>query len=57
MKNINKKTRVIVGIAAFLIGAILSFCFLDILGEIAFLPAFIGSVIFVYLNPELMRGE
>lgn len=57
MKNTKKKSRVIVGVAAFLTGVIFSFCFNDILGGISFVFAFIGGIIFVYLNPELMRGE
>lgn len=57
MKRISKNKRLIIGIIAFIFFAILSHCLTDILGNLSMLLIVIGSVIFVYLNPELMRGE
>ena len=49
--------RLTAGIAAVLIGIILFFCTTDILGEFSTVFVLIGAVLFVYLNPELMRGK
>lgn len=57
MRRISKKKRFIIGVIAFLFFVILSHCLSDILGNLSMLLIILGSIIFVYLNPELMRGE
>lgn len=57
MRHISKKKRFIIGVTAFLFFVILSHCLSDILGNLSMLLIILGSIIFVYLNPELMRGE
>lgn len=57
MRRISKKKRFIIGVIAFLFFVILSYCLSDILGNLSMLLIILGSIIFVYLNPELMRGE
>lgn len=57
MRHISKKKRFIIGVIAFLFFVILSHCLSDILGNLSMLLIILGSIIFVYLNPELMRGE
>jgi len=57
MKNRSKRTRLILGIAAVLISVLLVWLLTDLLGEGALLLLLLGGGIFIWLNPELMRGE
>lgn len=57
MKHLSKKVRLILGIAAVLVSVLLVWLLSGMLGEVSmfFLP--VGGGIFIWLNPELMRGE
>ena len=57
MKRLSKRTRLILGIAAVLISVLLVWLLTDLLGEAAMFFLLLGGGIFLWLNPELMRGE
>ena len=57
MKRLSKRTRLILGIAAVLISVLLVWLLTDLLGEAALFFLLPGGGIFLWLNPELMRGE
>ena len=57
MKDRSKRTRLILGIAAVLISVLLVWLLTDLLGEAALFFRLLGGGIFLWLNPELMRGE
>lgn len=57
MKNYSQRTRLILGIAAVLISVLLVWLLTDVLGEAAMFLLPVGGGIFIWLNPELMRGE
>ena len=57
MKNLSKRTRLIVGSAAVLVSVFLVWLLTDILGEMALFLLAVGGGIFIWLNPELMSGE
>lgn len=57
MKHLSKKTRLILGLAILLLCVILSWLLIDVLGDMAMVIPFLGAFAFVFLNPELMRGE
>ena len=57
MKRLSKTARLILGIAAVLISVLLVWLLSGILGEAALFFLLPGGGIFIWLNPELMRGE
>ena len=57
MKHLSKRTRLILGIAAVLFSVLLVWLLTDVLGEMAMFLLLVGGGIFIWLNPELMRGE
>ena len=57
MKNLSKKVRLILGIAAVLVSVLLVWGLTPVLGEGATLLLLVGGGIFIWLNPELMGGE
>ena len=57
MQNLSKRTRLILGIAAVLVSVLLAWGLIPVLGEGATLLLLVGGGLFVWLNPELMRGE
>lgn len=57
MKRLPKRTRLILGIAAVLVSILLVWLLTDLLGEMAMFLLAVGGGIFIWLNPELMRGE
>lgn len=57
MKNLSKKVRLILGIAAVLISVLLVWLLTDVLGEAAMFFLLLGGGIFLWLNPELIGGE
>ena len=57
MKRLSKRTRLILGIAAVLFSVLLVWLLTDVLGEMAMFLLLVGGGIFIWLNPELMRGE
>ena len=57
MKNLSKKVRLMIGIAAVLISILLVWGLTPVLGEGAMLLLLVGGGIFIWLNPELMAGE
>ena len=57
MKNLSKKVRLILGIAAVLVSVLLVWGLTAVLGEMALLLVLLGGGIFIWLNPELMSGE
>ena len=57
MKHLSKRTRLILGIAAVLFSVLLVWLLTNVLGEMAMFLLLVGGGIFIWLNPELMRGE
>ena len=57
MKHLSKRTRLILGIAAVLISVLLVWGLAPVLGEASLLLILLGGGLFVWLNPELMRGD
>lgn len=57
MKNLSKKVRLLLGIAAVLISVLLVWGLAPVLGEMSLLLVLLGGGIFVWLNPELMGGK
>lgn len=57
MKRLSKRTRLILGIAAVLVSGLLVWLLSGLLGGMAMLFLALGGGIFIWLNPELMRGE
>lgn len=57
MKNLSKKVRLILGVAAVLVSVLLVWGLTAVLGEMALLFVLLGGGIFIWLNPELMGGE
>lgn len=57
MKNLSKKVRLILGVAAVLVSVLLVWGLAPVLGEMALLLVLLGGGIFIWLNPELMGGE
>ena len=57
MKRLSKRTRLVIGIATVLISILLVWLLTDVLGEVSMLFLLIGGGVFIWLNPELMRGE
>lgn len=57
MKHRSKRTRLILGIGAVLISILLVWLLTDVLGEVSIFFILIGGGVFIWLNPELMRGE
>lgn len=53
----SKRARLILGIAAVLISVLLVWLLSGLLGGMAMLFLALGGGIFIWLNPELMRGE
>lgn len=49
--------RLILGLISVLFCVLLSWALIDLLGDLSMLIGFAGAVVFVFLNPELMRGE
>lgn len=56
MKRFSRKTRLILGIAAVLLSVVLSWALAGVLGNVSLIFLFFGCCVFVWLNPELMRG-
>ena len=57
MMRLLKRTRLILGIAAVLASVLLSWGLTSFLDDMSLLIVLLGGAIFVWLNPELMRGE
>ena len=57
MKNLPKRTRLILGIAAVLVSVLLVWGLAPVLDEMSLFLILVGGGIFIWLNPELMRGE
>ena len=57
MKKRSKRARLILGVAAVLVSILLVWGLTPLLGEGAMLLLAVGGGVFVWLNPELMRGE
>ena len=57
MMRLSKRTRLILGIAAVLVSVLLSRGLTSFLDDMSLLIVLLGGAIFVWLNPELMRGE
>lgn len=57
MKNLSKRTRLILGVAAVLISVLLVWGLAPVLGEMSLFLILVGGSLFVWLNPELMGGE
>lgn len=53
----SKRARLILGIAAVLVSVLLVWLLSGLLGGMAMLFLALGGGIFIWLNPELMRGE
>ena len=57
MKNLSKRTRLILGIAAVLLSVLLVWGLEPVLGEMSLFLILVGGGLFIWLNPELMSGE
>ena len=57
MMKLPKHIRLILGIAAVLVSVLLVWLLSQLLGDGAMLLLLVGGGLFVWLNPELMRGE
>ena len=49
--------RVVLGAAAMVLSVVLGYLLIPVLGDMSMLLAAAGLAAFVYLNPELMRGD
>ena len=57
MKRRSKRTRLAIGTTAVLVSVLLVWGLAPVLGETSLLFVLLGGGIFIWLNPELMRGE
>ena len=57
MKNLSKRTRLILGVAAVLASVLLVWGLTPVLGELSLFLILAGGGLFIWLNPELMGGR